>query len=348
MKNLVVAILISFIFFQCALPAQSQEKLEPAKSFFDLIHSDEIPEFIITANYDSIIDLKNTATKFAATLIIKEKDKNKEAFVWNADLSVRGKFRRRTCDFPPLKLQISKKQLLANGFTKHNDLKLVTHCLDGDIGKENVLRENLVYQLYNTLSPYSFRTQVVKITYKSSNSKKKFTRFGVIIEDEDEMAERLNGELCEDCFNVPIDSFDIDNVKLHSLFQFMIANTDWSVVLNRNLKQLILQESGKYVIIPYDFDFSGFVNAIYAIPNSNLDLTSLRHRVFMGEFGDSNDFSILTAHFNNQKAVIKNKIKKYKYLSGASKIDLINYIDSFYDIINERDFTKGEIFDYKP
>ena len=76
-----------------------------------------------------------------------------------------------------------------------NKLKLVTHCLENKFeGNENVMKEYLLYKLYNEITPESFRVQFVKITYLDSKGKLgKIKRFGFIIESKDQLAFRLQG-----------------------------------------------------------------------------------------------------------------------------------------------------------
>jgi alkylation response protein AidB-like acyl-CoA dehydrogenase len=64
------------------------------------------------------------------------------------ELSTRGRFRFRNCDFPPLMLNFSKKELRGMGLTtpEHDKLKLVTHCLEERfMAKELVAKEALAY-----------------------------------------------------------------------------------------------------------------------------------------------------------------------------------------------------------
>ena len=49
----------------------------------------------------------------------------------------------------------------------------------------------------------------------------------------------------------------------------MIGNTDWAVPNNHNVK-LIYDKERKLappLVVPYDFDYSGLVDASYAVPN---------------------------------------------------------------------------------
>jgi hypothetical protein len=61
----------------------------------------------------------------------------------------------------------------------------------------------------------------------------------------------------------------------------MIGNTDWDLHTTRNLRILKHPDHAKLLAIPYDFDFSGFVNAPYAIPSADLHMQNIRDRYFM-------------------------------------------------------------------
>ena len=47
------------------------------------------------------------------------------------------------------------------------------------------------------------------------------------------------------------------------MFNYMIGFLDWSPVYFHNVL-LIRTEDGRYITVPYDFDFAGVVNARYA------------------------------------------------------------------------------------
>ena len=51
------------------------------------------------------------------------------------------------------------------------------------------------------------------------------------------------------------------------LFEYMISNTDWNVSLLHNIKLIRKKDTKEIIVVPYDFDYSGLVNADYAVPN---------------------------------------------------------------------------------
>jgi len=58
-----------------------------------------------------------------------------------------------------------------------------------------------------------------------------------------------------------------------ALFQYMIGNPDYSVPLRHNVKIVELPGFGAagYTAVPNDFDYSGLVDAYYAVPSEYLD-----------------------------------------------------------------------------
>ena len=54
-----------------------------------------------------------------------------------------------------------------------------------------------------------------------------------------------------------------DEAVLMGMFNYMIANLDWSAVYFHNAV-VIRREDGSYINVPYDFDHAGVVNARYA------------------------------------------------------------------------------------
>lgn len=265
------------------------------------------------------------------------KDNNRQDRSYAVEVKVRGRFRLMTCDFPPLKIKFSKKDLASQGLKGYNDFKLVTHCMNNLEGTdENLLKEYLSYQLYNEVSGYSFRAKLVKITYKDSKSNDKMTHYGILLEDEEEMAERLGGQLCEDCFGAAASDFDQYNNMTHALFQYMIGNTDWSLSMARNVK-LVKMNSG-FVTVPFDFDFSGLVNAPYAKPNVDYGLRSLRERYFMGEVNDPQALQNAVALFKAKKKNLMRIIDRANGLSWETKQDLTMYVLSFYEALEDGSF----------
>ena len=312
---------------------QGDESIETNTSFFDHFSEEDIVNVRIETNITDLIENRKRQDYLPTTLQWEDKDGK-----WHelkAGVKPRGKFRRRICDFPPLKIKLSKDGLRNAGFTPFNKLKLVTHCVDDKSeGNDNVLKEYLSYKMYNELTPNSFRVQLVKITYVDNvGDYGTETRYGFFIESKSELAERLGGEVCKSCFNPAPEKISVSNENTMAVFQYMIGNADWNLKMNKNVVLIKKANSQKMVLVPYDFDFAGIVDAPYAIPNPDFGLRTVQDRVFLGSAVNNQQMKKTFSFFVEKRAAIRKSIKAIK-LKYASKQFVFSYINDFYEEID--------------
>ncbi len=267
-------------------------------------------------------------------------DKQGRGQEWNVEVNVRGRFRRRICDFPPIKIDFSKKGLEAQGLLPFDDIKLVTHCQEGEEGEDAVLREYLAYKLYSKLTPLNYRAQLVEITYIDTGSDTRFTKYGILLEDTDELAARQDSEECEECYGLDASRIDQDVYLTHALFQYMIGNTDWSLEMSRNLKIMKPLDGGNYWITPYDFDFSGLVNANYAVPNENVGQRFVGERVYMGEKSGRTQLENTIRLFKSKREELFQCVEEFSLLDKGSRKEVIRYLKHFYDSLERESFVE--------
>ena len=130
--------------------------------------------------------------------------------------------------------------------------------------EQYVLREYAAYRIFNLLSPQSFRVRLAKVTYFDSATKKDLgTKFGLLIEDDDDVAKRMEGRLVTQ--RELLSRLDKDTFTLSAMFEYMIGNLDFSLIAEHNFK-LVQRPNLAVFPIPYDFDYSGLVDASYALP----------------------------------------------------------------------------------
>jgi len=196
-------------------------------------------------------------------------------------LRTRGHSRRdpRVCEFAPLRLELPKDQTKGTIFEGHGTIKLGVHCQSEGVYRQYTLKEYLANRLHNTLTPRSLRVRLANVTYADTDAgKKPLTRLGIFFEDIDDLAKRMEGRELP----VPRQMFvEQDQLLFMSLFQYMIGNTDYSILMLHNV---IIVDDAKGVrhTVPYDFDYSGLVNAHYAIPFKGLGLVSVQDRLYRG------------------------------------------------------------------
>jgi len=309
-------------------------------SLFQSLSADGVVNLTIETNLDSLILNKKKLVYQAATVRIQSA--SNMDIVHEVKVGARGRSRRKYCDFPPLKLKFSKKGLADLGLsTSYKSIKLVTHCLEGAAAQNNVLEEYLAYKLYNVLTNNSFKVQLVHVKYIDSSNGNSSEKFGVLIENTDEMAERLGGEE-DETMGLPVEAYDRAQLNKFAVFQYMIGNEDWRLNFLRNAK-LVKLPSGKILPIPYDFDSSGLVNADYAIPDRDLRLESVLQRQFMGDFASKKERTAVLDFFLAKKVELIQTIENCEQLDTAGKATATAYLNSFFEVIENKKILKKAI-----
>ncbi len=300
-------------------------------TLFDLLEGKNYISVSISLNLDSLINDRYNENKIGGTFVFKSAAGKNLSF--SVNINLRGKYRRRMCGFPPLKLNFNKSELSDNGLSKADEYKLVTHCLEGEEGDVNMVKEFLAYQLYQQVSPLSYRSKLLKITYQDTKSDNKIVGMALLLEDKSSFEKRHDLSEMKDTFNLPRSNFYDSNFMTHGLFQYLIGNVDWSTAISKNMDIYKSKKNGKMYIVPYDFDFSGFVNVSYAVPNVDYKQKKIRDRLLLEADESDSLYQSEIQKFIALKPAFINLIKKQKGLEMYVKIDLENYINSFYDNI---------------
>jgi hypothetical protein len=309
-----------------AIPFTAYCDSEP--TLFNFIQTEGVLEIELHYDFEALEASRKTNEESPA--IFRFKKKNGQWQEMLAEVRARGKYRRRICDFVPIKIDFSKKQLRGMGLLPYDDLKLVTHCVSGTKGKDAVLREYLAYRMYAQLTDQAYRAQLVSVTYKDSESRSQHTAYGILLEDIDEIAARTQSVECESCMGISPDQFTQQNLMVHDVFQYMIGNLDYSLKLNRNVKVMQYQQTGRYWIMPYDFDFAGMVEASYAFPNQDYEQKDVKDRIYIGTAFSKAQMEPVRALFMQRKQQILREIDQLELLSNSSRNEIRKYIESFY------------------
>ena len=247
----------------------------------------------------------------------------------------RGRFRRSAsnCVYPPILLNFSKKKTPPNSLFQGQDkLKLVVPCRDD----RYVVREYLVYKLYNLLTEYSFKARLVRVVYMDEEKGKTTDPlFGVLIEDEDEMALRNQMKILKQDYLKPKQT-DGKMFLTMALFQYMIGNTDWSIQYRQNIKLLQKMNFRTPIPVPYDFDHAGIVSTPYAKPAPELQLQSIRVRRYRGYCINSLQiFDSIIAEFNSLREDFYQIYEDCPYVEEKYVKNTLKFLNEFYETIND-------------
>ena len=302
----------------------------------ELFTSDAPLEITLAADFDQLRkDRTDDAEDRPAQVLVMGPDGDPVEIP--SHVKTRGHFRlqRSTCPDPPLRLNLPETRPQGTVLDGQDKLKLVTHCRDSDRSEQNLLEEYLAYRIYNQLTDISFRVQLAEITYLDTSGKRDpIHRMGFLIEDEDAMAERLAGRLIETPAANPSD-FVQDQLSLMYLFQFMIGNVDWGAGTSHNVK--ILLKDSEYYPIPYDFDWSGLVDAPYAGPNPmTMRLhSSVRERLYWGACLPGLDYEALFGRFRSARDEVLDLVRDQTGLTERNRESAEGYLEEFFSTIDD-------------
>ena len=323
-----------------SVPSTSKIQHRPA-----LIYESVAPlTFTLTSNIDRLRrDRADGAPWRAATLSYLDKDSATVRIPLRA--RTRGIWRLHNCHFPPLRLNFwgdsTKGTLLAHV----NKPKLVNYCRDSDRFEEYVLQELQLYRIYELLTPFSHRTRLLHLSYAdSANNRVRTTRWAFLVEEPAALAERMGAE-ASDIKGLTGADMDPYQHVLFAVFQYMIGNTDWSVYAQHNAE--LLFKGGVYFPVAYDFDYSGAVDADYAVPAPQLELRDVRQRRYRGYCVGDEQIAAVIALFNDRRPAITALYEDEvgRLLKSRTVEHTLRYFDEFYRTINDPRTARSQLFD---
>ncbi|WP_309662481.1 hypothetical protein [Sphingomonas sp.] len=264
-------------------------------------------------------------------------------------LSPRGitRLRHETCQFPPLRVQFSRPPGPGSLFAGQKRLKLVTHCRSTASFQQYLLLEYAAYRMYNQLTPFSHRVRLATIDYVDDNNRPITTRYGFFLEDIDDVAARngLRAAVTADRVN-SADLASVDAARV-GLFEYMIGNTDWSMRAGpkgegccHNSRLLSGAAAGGYLPVPYDFDYSGLVNAPYAVtPDGKGDVLKRR---YMGYCRHNAEVIAFAAALRARRPALLSALSEVP-MEPSTLRRATSYLDGFFSDIADDGKTSAKV-----
>ncbi len=252
------------------------------------------------------------------------------------EIRTRGIWRLKNCDFPPLRVNFRNEDTKGTVLKGIDKPKLVNYCRDNDQFENYVAQELQLYRIYSLLTPASHRARLLRVTYvDSATGKTHARRLGIFLEEPETLAARLGGPLVEET-GATADHLDGYHDALAGLFHYFIGNTDWSTWGLHNM-ELVGEQDGDFIPIPYDFDFSGAVNASYATVDPKLSIDRVRQRLYRGFCQPQENYDKAIAVFKAKKsdiyALYSDPIGSL--LPKKTAEETLKYFDGFYETIND-------------
>lgn len=257
---------------------------------------------------------------------------------------VRGKSRRRVCDFPPLRLNFASEKKEQTVIAGQNKLKLVTHCRRYPAAQTDTLQEYAAYRIFNLLSDHSYRVRLLHITYTDTEGQLResvFNRYGFLIESSSELADRLGAQPLH-IPGVSLRTLNSRQAATVYIFQYLIGNTDWSLVNAEEEEtcchngDLFDAGSDRYYV-PYDFDLSGLVNPRYAKPDAALRISRVTQRLYRGYCISSDALRGALNDIKAREAEILDVIRQLPVLPAKDTKATLKFIEKFFAQASDED-----------
>ena len=339
MGRLSAALLVGLALI-CGAPASARTPLFDDDAPIAITLTGPFPELVRAA--------RATPKPYAATLVLAQAGAGAQPLA--IEVQARG-FSRRTlgfCSFPPLLLKFDKAQAKGTLFAHQKKLKLVTYCNPAPGYDQHIVLEYLAYRLYNLVTPMSYRVRAAQVTYRASGGEAGLTRFGFLLEDINDVADR-NGrdELTAASHQVSAARLDAQAAARATLFEYMIGNLDWEFLAGppgrgccHNARLIAAPNASAatataVVPVPYDYDSSGFVDAPYAQPPESVPIARITDRYYHGYCASTAAMAAVIEEFRARRAAMLALIEGEPRLDASSRSKAERYLEGFFAVLDD-------------
>jgi hypothetical protein len=209
-----------------------------------------------------------------------------------------------------------------------------------------VLLEYAAYRLYNLMTPVSFRARLANIDYLDDSGRPYVSRVGFFIEDFDDVAKRNDMRDAHMGSLVPLAQIDPLGGGRFAVFEYMISNYDWSMRAApkgeeccHNGRLLAGAANGLLTPVPYDFDYSGLVDAPYSTPPEGFPISNVRQRSYRGYCTHMAQARAVAAQISPRRAEFIGLFATIPGLDQRNQGRAASYIQVFFN-----DIDSGKIF----
>lgn len=319
-----------------------KEVMDEAYDQWDMFSAAEIMPVSLSADFKLLIKQKFKDQYQKAVLRYQINDT--VTATRNIKIKARGNARKKACFYPPLKVNFAKKEVFWKQLKEYDKIKLVVECRNSKWASQVLLAEYYAYKLYNLITDYSFRVQLLEISYTDTSEKLAPDKgYAFFIENGDLLAAR-NKAVKVSLKNIEDRATDHKNLADLYIFQYLIGNTDWSIKGDHNIEFIKNNDpfNTKILTIPYDFDYAGIVEANYALPNDKYGLESVRDRMYLGTCLDEVYLRQTIDRFKALKTEIYSMYES-SLLDKKTRQKTLAYLDQFYQVI-ESEPTLEQVF----
>lgn len=322
------------------------------------LFSDDAPlKIVITAPFPALVRAAASNTNpYPATLSVTEGAAPTQTVP--IQLSARGLTRRTAnyCQFPPLALKFDKATAHGTPFQGQHKLKLVTYCRPQADYDQHIVLEYLAYRLYNLITPMSYRVRAADVTYRKDGGDPGLTRFGFLVEDIDDVADRNDRDrLTAASHQVSAKQLDAHAAARVTLFEYMIGNLDWELLASAPgadcchnsrfiaARGAVPATASAVVPVPYDFDFSGLVDAPYSGPPDGIPISRLTERFYRGYCVSNGEIPAVAQEYLAHRTEMMALIDGEPRLNPAFRAKTDRFMEGFFAVLDDPGRVQSQI-----
>lgn len=355
-KTPLLAIVCVFTFFCLPLHAtetpieipqdstqEVQNETTPVSLFHRIYQIAGIPTIVLETDMKKLIRNKLKETYQVTGFSLKD-DTGTDLFNLQAKVRARGNMRKKVSHFPPLKLDFVKSELKELGLLKIDDLKLVLPNNSQKQNQQKLFKEHLLYKIYAAIESSAIQVKLINLSIVTKGEEK-HKLSSIVIEDEADYSNRTGARVLE---RGKVSTSRLDRTAFAKMvfFQNMICNTDFSILNKHNVKIVKIPNREKLIAIPYDFDYSGFVDHGYAVPHEIVPIDDIHERyVFEHCKLSDKEYEETKAFYLSIEQKIYDICDEADYMSERTVTNSKRYLKSFFDDLRKskrikREFTK--------
>jgi len=163
-------IYILLLFLIPVIAAFSQDSTSTSTDNSPLFAAETPIEFTLKLDVKAVKNDNSDDPQYSdGALVLKNPDGSSKEF--SLKVKARGHARRvyDFCTFPPIKINFKKSELEGSVFDGQDKLKLVSYCRDINDYEYLVMKEYLIYKIFNVLTINSFKVRLANVTYEDIN-----------------------------------------------------------------------------------------------------------------------------------------------------------------------------------
>jgi len=247
--------------------------------------------------------------------------------------------RREVCTFPPIRVTFSQPPAATSLFRGQRRMRLVTHCRAAESFSNFTLLEYAAYRLFNVLTPQSIRVRLVMVDYVEQGEERPFaSRYGFLIEDGDDAARRNGLTEIEGPARIRVAQLSPREAGRAAVLQYMLGNLDWAMNAGPEGSACCHNSrlfgpagaTGNFIAVPYDFDYSGFVNAPYAVVPEQVPVSNVRVRRYRGFCVHNEAAQAAAAEFRAARPALLAALAEVPGLEARPRASAATYLEAFF------------------